>query len=564
MEGDGELNLVNEEVGDRGGGDGGGKSKGGGGGGGGNEGFIDRSKVRILLCDNDGKSSEEVLLLLLNCSYQVTSVRSARQVIDALNAEGPDFDIILSEVDLPMRKGMKMLKYITRDKELRRIPVIMMSAQDEVSIVVKCLRMGAADYLVKPLRTNELLNLWTHMWRRRRLLGLAEKNLLICDFDLVMSDPSDANTNSTTLFSDDTDDKSRKSINPEITLSTHQEDETVFEATDAAGAVVEHEPPIADSDCRPDVPGISDRRTGQFSSIPKKSELKIGQSSAFFSYVKTTIVKNSSLAAAPAVHSDAGNKKIENKDQSQHELVDCDPLMQENGDASEKSSLGEDFPSGSSFPDSLSMERSCTPPASMDHSQQRNFMDESSPLPLRGEARMDGALPFFIPSAVSPVMMPPLTQMYQNNIHGFQSHESSAMLPHYNHLQHCPSDAQGMNSFPYYPVGICLPLGQVGSSQSWPSLGSNSSTAEKQTNSVDRREAALIKFRQKRKERCFDKKIRYINRKRLAEGRPRVRGQFVRKADGVNMYLNGQPTPAEDEEDEAMDDVDPASSGVIS
>lgn len=43
-----------------------------------------------------------------------------------------------------------------------------MSAQDEVSIVVKCLRHGAADYLVKPLRTNELLNLWTHMWRRRR------------------------------------------------------------------------------------------------------------------------------------------------------------------------------------------------------------------------------------------------------------------------------------------------------------------------------------------------------------------------------------------------------------
>ena len=54
----------------------------------------------------------------------VTSVKSARQVIDALNAEGHDIDIILTEVDLPMTKGMKMLKYIMRDKELRRIPVI--------------------------------------------------------------------------------------------------------------------------------------------------------------------------------------------------------------------------------------------------------------------------------------------------------------------------------------------------------------------------------------------------------------------------------------------------------
>jgi pseudo-response regulator 1 len=34
------------------------------------DGFIDRSKVRILLCDNDSKSSEELFTLLLNCSYQ--------------------------------------------------------------------------------------------------------------------------------------------------------------------------------------------------------------------------------------------------------------------------------------------------------------------------------------------------------------------------------------------------------------------------------------------------------------------------------------------------------------
>jgi len=64
----------------------------------------------------------------MNCFYSfwnaVTAVKSARQVIDALNAEGPDIDIILAEIDLPMAKGMKMLRYITRDKDLRRIPVI--------------------------------------------------------------------------------------------------------------------------------------------------------------------------------------------------------------------------------------------------------------------------------------------------------------------------------------------------------------------------------------------------------------------------------------------------------
>jgi len=41
-----------------------------------------------------------------------------------LSAHGPDIDIILAEVDLPIAKGFKMLKYINRDKELRRIPII--------------------------------------------------------------------------------------------------------------------------------------------------------------------------------------------------------------------------------------------------------------------------------------------------------------------------------------------------------------------------------------------------------------------------------------------------------
>lgn len=56
-----ELNLNKECIAS---GSGGGNGKSGG------DGFIDRSKVRILLCDNDTKNSEEVLSLLAKCSYQ--------------------------------------------------------------------------------------------------------------------------------------------------------------------------------------------------------------------------------------------------------------------------------------------------------------------------------------------------------------------------------------------------------------------------------------------------------------------------------------------------------------
>ncbi|XP_040366650.1 two-component response regulator-like APRR1 isoform X1 [Rosa chinensis] len=514
------------------------------GGGGGGEGFIDRSKVRILLCDNDESSSEEVLRLLLKCSYQVTSVKSPRQVIDALNAEGPDIDIILAEVDLPMRKGTRMLKYITRHRELRRIPVIIfllwlvMSAQDEVSTVVKCLRLGAADYLVKPLRTNELLNLWTHMWRRRHMLGLAEKNVFSYDFDTVVSDPSDPTTNS---FSDDTEEKSQKSANPEIPVSA---------AT---------EPPLDDQlEFQSDVPEISDRQTGKFSSGPKKSELKIGGSSAFFTYVKSSTIENNSQVHTK--DNGAERSRVEGKHPAcSQQMVDESLQVDGNGEAWESYSQEDDFPTSNSIPDSLSLERSCTPPGSMELQHRKNHAeDRSSQVPAhpRNEPQHDvsrlpahASYPYYMPRVVNQVMGSSSTQVYQKNLHDMPNHAAAAIMQHYSHLPHCPPHVNGMTSFSYYPLSICLQPGQMPNNHSWPSLGS-SSASEVKLSKVDRREAALIKFRQKRKERCFDKKIRYVNRKRLAERRPRVRGQFVRKVNGVDVDLNGQPASLDDDEDD--------------
>ncbi|CAK9138143.1 unnamed protein product [Ilex paraguariensis] len=498
------------------------------------------------------------VLTVEECCFAVTSVRSPRQVIDALNAEGPDIDIILSEVDLPMSKGLKMLKYIMRDKELRRIPVIMMSAQDEVSVVVKCLKFGAADYLVKPLRTNELLNLWTHMWRRRRMLGLAEKNILSYDFDLVVSDPSDPNTNSTTLFSDDTDDKSRKSANPEMCFSTQQEDET-----NAAPVEI---PPADTLVCGPDLLGISDLRAGQISLFPKKSELKIGGSSAFFTYVKSSMLKNNTQGAD--LDDKAPQQLRTEQTLSPRGQLGYDTHVQVNTEHRESQSQGDDFLSSNSISGSFSVERSCTPPLPLECSQQKNSnMEEFSHMPMhpRNDSRHDvsgfhpnTAYPYYISGGMNQVMMPSSTPMYQKNLHDLQNHATSVMLHQFNHIPQCPPHMRGMASFPYYPVGICIQPGQMPTTPPWPSYG-NPSSAVGKLNKVDRREAALMKFRQKRKERCFDKKIRYVNRKHLAERRPRVRGQFVRKINGVNVDLNGQPASVDgDNDDEEEDEEDQA------
>jgi pseudo-response regulator 1 len=85
-------------------------------------------------------------LLLCRCggelSFSVTCAKSPRQVINILNYEGGEIDIILAEVDLPVSKCFKMLKYIARNKDLRHIPIISRLSSYPVScvpITVMCL-----------------------------------------------------------------------------------------------------------------------------------------------------------------------------------------------------------------------------------------------------------------------------------------------------------------------------------------------------------------------------------------------------------------------------------------
>ncbi len=61
------------------------------------------------------------------------------------------FDVILLDIDMPVMNGFEVLEALLKDDDLRDLPVVMTSASDELDRVVKCIEMGAEDYLVKPL-----------------------------------------------------------------------------------------------------------------------------------------------------------------------------------------------------------------------------------------------------------------------------------------------------------------------------------------------------------------------------------------------------------------------------
>ena len=103
---------------------------------------------RILVVD-DQPANREVLVKRLNRQgHQTAQAESGRLALEIL-ARSP-FDLVLLDVMMPDIDGYTALGRIKADPALRHIPVIMISALDEIETVVRCIEAGAEDFLPKP------------------------------------------------------------------------------------------------------------------------------------------------------------------------------------------------------------------------------------------------------------------------------------------------------------------------------------------------------------------------------------------------------------------------------
>ena len=81
--------------------------------------------------------------------HTVAFAQHGREALDLLRQQ--HFDLLLLDVLMPELDGYQVLAELKLDRHLRDIPVIMTSALDELESVVKCVEMGAEDYLTKPI-----------------------------------------------------------------------------------------------------------------------------------------------------------------------------------------------------------------------------------------------------------------------------------------------------------------------------------------------------------------------------------------------------------------------------
>ena len=103
----------------------------------------------ILLVVDDNEMNRDMLSRRLERDgHTVMVAANGHRALEMLKSKA--FDLVLLDVVMPEMDGYQVLAQLKADDSLRGIPVIMLSAMDEIDGVVRCIEMGADDYLAKP------------------------------------------------------------------------------------------------------------------------------------------------------------------------------------------------------------------------------------------------------------------------------------------------------------------------------------------------------------------------------------------------------------------------------
>ncbi|KAL3370035.1 hypothetical protein AABB24_007189 [Solanum stoloniferum] len=120
--------------------------------------------LRVLVVDDDVVCLRIIEQMLRRCKYSVTTCTQAMVALSLLREKRGTFDIVLSDVHMPDMDGFKLLELVGLEMDL---PVIMMSGDGRTNLVMRGVQHGACDYLIKPIRDEELKNIWQHVVRKR-------------------------------------------------------------------------------------------------------------------------------------------------------------------------------------------------------------------------------------------------------------------------------------------------------------------------------------------------------------------------------------------------------------
>ncbi|MEP7286389.1 MAG: response regulator [Chloroflexota bacterium] len=128
----------------------------------------------VLIVD-DNEMNREILSRQLKREGHTSAV--AEDGLDAWNLlQSQPFDLVLLDLMMPKMDGFGVLERLKADPSLQQIPVIVLSAENDLDNIVRCIELGAEDYLLKPYNSVLLKSRVAHCLERYQLLNTMQAN----------------------------------------------------------------------------------------------------------------------------------------------------------------------------------------------------------------------------------------------------------------------------------------------------------------------------------------------------------------------------------------------------
>ncbi|DBA76002.1 hypothetical protein WJX79_007319 [Trebouxia sp. C0005] len=442
---------------------------------------IGAEAFHILLVEDDELTLKVTEGLLRHCDYQVTLARNGRQALEALQSpEGERINLILTDVLMPEIDGIELMTELLQNEGWSHIPIIVMSSQSSQESVLKAFEAGAKDYLIKPVRRNELATLWQHVWRVNRDMPSAHS-----------LKPRFAPTRVKQYSVNAPNHNMETTVSPlhllcEVASNEHQA-------------------------CR-----HSAQQSGQISSGHSAAQLQpLDRTQSALSPIELQIRPLDVHPSQPSATRAAPPALVNSTSQTNGSHHNMPAALRE------LAALG----------NKLEKERSKQQPKSSDEDEQAGAGSDAANTLHHSESTSPfQSFTAFVPrpcsrgDAAELVNLNPPSALQQLS------------------LTHEPAREGGV----YARLSGNVAGVTVGQQQQF--FQAFQAAVEQHQLAVEacavNRRAAIAKFREKRKARNFNKKVRYESRRRLAETRPRVRGQFVKAGTAASQSIAAQEPAA--------------------
>lgn len=126
---------------------------------------------RVLLVEDSPSVREAATIVLERAGFAVHGVEDGAQALDTV-AQRPPFDVVVLDLMLPSLSGFDVCREI---RKTSGIPIVMLTARDDVADVVAGLELGADDYLTKPFEPAELAARIRAVLRRTTGIGAVQE-----------------------------------------------------------------------------------------------------------------------------------------------------------------------------------------------------------------------------------------------------------------------------------------------------------------------------------------------------------------------------------------------------